>query len=94
MTPKPSQLITTALVLAGPAVAIFVILIVADGLGAATGIVASLVTIAAAAAMALRPLARLRDLENRIDRLIDRAPDTLPDTAPPHEGGPGQVSPS
>jgi len=88
MTPKPSQLITTALVLAGPAVAIFVILIVADDLGAATGIVASLVTIAAAAAMALRPLARLRDLENRIDRLIDRAPDTLPDTAPPHEGGP------
>ncbi len=88
MTPKPSQLFTTALIVAGPAVAIFVILVVADDLSPATGIVASLMTIAAAAIMAHHPLMRLRDLENRIDGLVDRAPDTLPDSAPPHEGGP------
>jgi two-component system phosphate regulon sensor histidine kinase PhoR len=88
MPPKSSQLIITALILAGPAVAIFVILIVAEDLGAATGLVASLVTIASVAALAHQPLARLRALGNRIDRLIDRAPDTPPDTTPPHEGGP------
>lgn len=87
MSPKPKHLLTAALLFALPGTIALIALIAADRLSVGVGILAMLFVLAGAGVAAFYPLARLRQVSQRLDTLVDLPPESAPTTAPPNDSG-------